>query len=293
MSTTRFALPVVVILLVAACSASAAPPSGSPTGSRAPSPSPTIAGIQHATGPGDVVLRMEQGGGFVNPEFLLTNGPLFTLYGDGTIVFRDDRVAPPESTDGINRALPYKTARLSEQQIQALLESAITEGRLGVARALYDPGNIADAGSTTFTLDAGGVKKTVSVVALGMESWPGPDAPVVASMAKLADRLRAFDENGTFPTQTYAPAGYRALLWENAGGGAEPHAWPWPELKATDFVAPAGDGPSFPRRVMTPADAAKLGIKGIEGGVMAFPIKAPDGKIYNFALRPLLPDEAG
>ncbi|MFL5680698.1 MAG: hypothetical protein ACJ77B_08860, partial [Chloroflexota bacterium] len=82
MSTTRFALPVVVILLVAACSASAAPPSGSPTGSPAPSPSPTVAGIQHATGPGDVVLRMEQGGGFVNPEFLLTNGPLFTLYGD-------------------------------------------------------------------------------------------------------------------------------------------------------------------------------------------------------------------
>src|SRR5207244_118611 len=77
MSTTRFALPVVVILLVAACSAAAAPPSSSPSGSPAPSPSPTVAGIDHPTGARDVVLRMEQGGGFVNPEFVITNGPLF------------------------------------------------------------------------------------------------------------------------------------------------------------------------------------------------------------------------
>jgi len=292
MSTARFALPVAVILFVTACSAPTTPPTGSPSGSATPSPVPTIAGIDHQTGASDVILRLEQGGGFVPAEFLVTTAPLFTLYGDGTIVFRDDRVAPPESTDGINRSLPFKTARLSEQQIQALLDSAINQSRLGVARALYDPGTVADAGSTTFTLDAGGAEKKVSVVALGMtESWQGPDAQIVGALSKLADRLRAFDENGTFPTQKYVPTRYRALLWEFVGAGVEPRAWPWPELTVADFVAPAGDGPSFPRRVMTADDAAKLGVKDIEGGVIPFPIKAPDGTIHNFALRPLLPDE--
>lgn len=297
MSNARFALPVVVLLLAAGCAAPAAPPSGSgstpPSASASPSPAPTVAGIDHATGHGDVLLRLEQGGGLIGPEWFVTNAPIFTLYGDGTIIFRNDRESPPEPTDGVARNLPFRTARLSEDQIQSLLDSAINEGGLGVARGLYDPGNIADAGSTIFTIHAGGVEKTVSVVALGMQDQPGPDSAILTALARLADRLRQLDEGGLYATEKYMPDRYRALLWEQGfASETPPRAWPWPELKVSDFMAPAGDGPTFPRRVMSPAEAAKLGIPNIEGGFQPLPMKGPDGKTYSFALRPLLPDEA-
>ena len=46
--------------------------------------------------PTDVILRYDEGGGFVMPAFAAANVPHFTLYGDGTVVFRDPAVeAPP------------------------------------------------------------------------------------------------------------------------------------------------------------------------------------------------------
>jgi len=67
-----------IIVLAVACTGgapaatntpSAAPPSASPAGS--PSASPGAFGaIEHATGASDVLLRYDQGGGFVMPGFL-------------------------------------------------------------------------------------------------------------------------------------------------------------------------------------------------------------------------------
>ena len=48
---------------------------------------------------------------------------------------------------------------------------------------------------------------------------------------------------------------------------------------------------SFPTRTMTPAEVAKLGLTGIEGGEQGLVLAGPDGKAYGFLLRPLLPDE--
>ena len=66
---------------------------------------PAFGAIEHPTGPTDVVLRYEEGGGFVMPAFLATQAPHFTLYGDGTIVFRNpmhgsaraDRIGLPDA----------------------------------------------------------------------------------------------------------------------------------------------------------------------------------------------------
>ena len=286
----------VVILLVAACAASSGPPAGSTSPSAVvnPSPSPTISGIDHPTGATDVVLRMEESGGFVRPEFLLTQGPIFTLYGDGSVIFRDNRESAPEPIEGVARALPYKTARLTEQQIQTFLDQAINGGALGIARANYDPGTVADVPATTFTLNAGGLAKTVSVVALGMEVKPGPDALTLTALAKLGDRLRQFDQGGTFQTDTYKAARYRGTLWDSGFvSDAGPTAWPWPHLTPSDFTAPENaEALIFPRRTLTADEAAQLGIPGFEGGLQQVSLKGPDGKVYSFALRPLLPDES-
>src|SRR6202008_3792792 len=65
------------LLLAAPCArpASSAPPvgspgSGSPGSSAPPSAAPSIEGIDHPTGATDVVLQLEEGGGFVPIDFL-------------------------------------------------------------------------------------------------------------------------------------------------------------------------------------------------------------------------------
>ena len=229
------------------------------------------------------------------PNALVTEGPIFTLYGDGTIVFRDTTSAsPPEAADGLGRGLPYRIARLSEPQIQSLIGSAINDGALGIARAQYLNPRVADAPTTVFTIHAGTLNKTVTVMGLGIDlEGTGPDAQILNAMAKLAERLGNFSGGTGFETQAYLPDRYRALLLEAPmGGGPAPVVWPWSDIKPADFAAPADpDAISFSRRTITAADAAKLNLKQIEGGLMGIPAKAPDGTVYTIALRPLLPDE--
>ena len=282
--------PALALLLVGC--ASSATPTTSPASSATATPVPSLA-IDHKTGATDVVLRYDQGGGFIAPWAIVTQAPIFNLYGDGTVVFRDVTAAPPQVEDGLGRGTPYRTARLSEPQIQALLQQAINDGGLGIARPQYTNDRIADAPTTVFTVHAGGLDKTVSAYGLGIDQQPGPDAAVLTALAKLAERLGQFNSAG-FETQPYVPARYRAMLLDPQMVGAvhKPIAWPWPEIKTTEFTAPANpEGGPFPRRVVTAADVAKLNLTQIEGGLMGIPVTAPDGKVYALALRPLLPDE--
>ena len=105
-------------LIVVACSGSAS--SGSPGPSSAPSSVPSappsaspgaVGAIEHATGATDVLLRLEEGGGFVAPSFLATQAPIFTLYGDGTIVFRNPMKEGPPPVGDVFRSTPFRTAR--------------------------------------------------------------------------------------------------------------------------------------------------------------------------------------
>ena len=76
---------------------------------------------------------------------------------------------------------------------------------------------IADASTAVFTIDAGGIKKIVSVYALGLEMEGVADGPARAAFKKLADRLSDFDQGGTIPTDVYEPAAYRGVLFERPG----------------------------------------------------------------------------
>jgi hypothetical protein len=288
MPTLRTPVLAGVLLLLAACSGAAtSPPSSSP----APTATRSL-GIDHATGAADLVLRYDQVGGFIAPSATITRGPIFSLFGDGTIVFRDSTEAPPQTADGLGRGTPYRTARLSEPQMQVLLQQAINDGALGIARAEYRNDRVADAPTTMFTLHAGGLDKSVSVMALGIDPAPGPDSITLTALAKLAERLSQFNAGTGFDTQVYVPDRYRAFLMDAPmGGGRAPIAWPWPLIKPADFAVPADALVSFPIRTVTAADVAKLKLEQVEGGLMGISVKAADGKVYSFALRPLLPDE--
>jgi hypothetical protein len=288
----------VTSIAVAACGIAASPgpsmsagaspgPGASPAASPSAAPPSTVP-IEHAFGRTDVVFRFEEGGGFVPIGFFATEAPIFTLYGDGTVIFKDGNAAPPPESDGIIRTPPYRTVTLTEEQIQAFLLSAISDGGLGVAKAYYEsPG--ADLPTATFTITAGGLTKSVSVLALGMDRGDGPDAPVLGALAALGDRIRDFgrevDGEGV-----WTPDRWRGVLTPDAFN--PPRAWPWPDISPADFIQhPEPDAPRFPVRTMSADEIAALDLRDIEGGFSSLSITGPDGKPYVFALRPLFPDE--
>ena len=219
--------------------------------------------------------------------------PPFTLYGDGTVVFRNPTLEPPPAVGPVMVGNPMRTARLDEDQIQDLLNFALTEGGLGVAKLQYDNPMLADAGTAIFTIRAGGLDKTVNVYALGLDDPNVPDRPARAAFTKLSERLTNFDQDGTFATDVYVPSGYRGILLDTGGfPGEAPIEWPWADIKPADFIGDEATG-VLPTRVMTAEELAVLGIDGIEGGFQGMTLVDPDdpAKTYSFGVRPLLPDE--
>lgn len=294
--TLSLLLPAVV-LAVAACSGGAGPssspaPSGAP--SDAPSPSPDAQLLEHPTGATDVVLRYEETGGFMMAGFAATLVPHFTLYGDGTIVYRDPTQEAPPMEGSVMKSNPLRTAKLTEEQIQDLLNLALGEGGLAVARPEYRNDMISDASTAIFTVNAGGVTKQVSVYALGLEVDPSvPDGPALKAFSTLAQSLTSLESGGRVTGVDYEPTAYRGVLLESPGmvdPGIRP--WPWTELTPADFAPDADpNGVQFPHRTFTPAEVEALGISGFEGGLNGISLTGPDGMTYSFALRPLLPDE--
>ncbi len=206
-------------------------------------------------------------------------------------------VFPQPDANGVVKAIPWRTAKLDESQIQELLAFALGQGGLGTARDSYIAGGIADAPDTIFTIGAGGVAKTVTVNALGMDTQAGPDTVARAAFATLAARLQDFDRGGTIDSDVYHADRSRGILSErDAAAGVPVLDWPWPAIKPADFLAGANDGsgtggPTVPHRTMTADEVAALTLSGIEGGVQGVTIRGPDGKVYSFATRPLLVDE--
>ncbi|MEO5940199.1 MAG: hypothetical protein ABIZ72_04590 [Candidatus Limnocylindrales bacterium] len=270
-------------------------PSGSPTssGGNPASPGPTVGAIEHLTGATDVVLRIEQGGGFVPMEFQATNAPGFTLYGNGVVVFQPTVSTFPEpDANGVARLVPWRTGRLDETQVQELLEFALTNGGLGTARDAYLANGIADAPNTIFTIHAGGIDKTVVVNALSEESKPGPDTLARSAFLRLAKRLQDFDQGGTIPADVYQADRFRGvLIARDDQPGTVTIGWPWAALDPADFEEGPPDNPGLPHRTLTATEIAELKLENIAGGVQGIVLKAPDGKLYSFILRPLLGDE--
>jgi len=296
LSTMRRPFLAMLPLLAVACGGGGASATSQPSTVPTASASPSVGGsggIEHATGPTDVLLRFEQGGGFVPPTFLAIEAPSFSLYGDGTVVFRNPTQDPLPPVGSVSPERSFRTARLSEDQIQAVLKDALGKGGLGTARTEYPNNQIADAPTALFTINAGGVSKRVSIYALGLETPDSPDAPARAAFQALAQRLQDFDQGGAFSTSEYAPERYRGILMD--GGPAAPDAkpWPWPDLKPADFVAnPDPNASQFPSRVLSVAEVEAIGISPYRGGFQGLTLVGPDdGKSYSFALRPLLPDE--
>ena len=166
-----------LVLVLAACSssgASSAPPaaSGAPSSppSGAPSASPaTVGAIEHKTGPTDVILRYDEGGGFVMPAWTARRHrpSRSTATARSSSATRTQEALP--AVGSVMPLHPFRTAKMNEEQIQDAARFALGEGGLGAARPEYLDMMVSDASTAVFTVNAGGLAKTVSVYALGLE----------------------------------------------------------------------------------------------------------------------------
>jgi hypothetical protein len=278
-------------LLLATVVSGASAQSGSPgvVAPGAPTPAGTpvpIGKIGHPTGATDVVLRMESGGGMIRYGYF-SQAPVFTLYGDNTVIFR-----PSTPSDG-SALTPFQQAVMSPEQVDALLAYALGPGYLTDARTQYSDMMVSDAPTTVFTVNANGLNRSISVYALGMGDTTGPDAQAYAAMSSLGQLLATFEEQvakgQVQSVQVYQPSGYRAYLTESGPGQPDVMAWPWDDLIPADFTADPND-PSVRVAELTPDQVAKLTAVP-SGGFYSIPLQAADGTFYNLALRPLLPGD--
>jgi hypothetical protein len=314
-SLSSVATTIVVSLLVSGCASAtspapvttspqvweprgATPPLTSSPATSEPTGTP-IAVIDHATGPADILLRFDNGPGdygiceLCGGWSLFTPGPEFTLYGDGTVIVRNELAKPPPAEGPIMRAHPFRSAHLDEDQVQSLLRFAIGEGGLGTARERYNTRVDNDeTGHAVFTIRAGGLDKTVEI--------GGNANPFEA----LADHLLNIDRDGNVPTQVWAPDRYWGLLIEVTSlvevgvlpdpGEANVVPWPWPEIPPWVSGSATFPGPEIQRRAMQGDEAAVLGLADNGGVVQRIYLRGPDDKtIYSFSLWPMLPDETG
>lgn len=227
--------------------------------------------------------------GFVPVEWALTEAPSFILYGDKRLIFRpslgsDQQFGPGGSRPG------FVLAQMNADQVDALLRFALGPGGLLDARESYTDMMVADASTTTFTIDAGGVRKTVEAYALGPDA-EGPDATILGRLSELADLLGSFEAQvaagNVVSSEQYVPEKYRAWLTEAFGEGPITE-WPWDDLDPDDFETPPD---SFARLAsLSPEQVAHITDEPT-GGVMGIVLEADDGQLYSISVRPLLPGE--
>jgi len=262
--------------------------------------------IEHPTGATDVVLRFDAGPDYSFGDLtgiLFMPGPEFTLYGDGTVIVRDDRAAPPSPDGPVFRGQPFRIGHLDEGQIQSLLRFALVDGGLQDARDRYETPDVDSFGYSIFQLRAGGLDKRVAIV--------GSTSP----FDSLADKLRHVDREADIATQAFMSDRYwgvllNAQMWLDGGhlpavpsAGSAP--WPWAGIGTANFayrndryyvldgepVDPMTPGDN--RRVMSADEAAVLGLSNDGGVVQGIHLLGPDRKVYWFSLWPMLPDEPG
>lgn len=278
-----------IALLVAACQAGATP---------GPTPTPSSPGIIHPTGAAEIVVRIENGGGFVGPGWTVRQLPWLSIYGDGRVM-----VLGPQIEIYPGPALPnVVTFRISEEGLQKVLEEALAAGLLG-ADAHYDYPGIADAGTTTFTVVAGGKQHVVSAYALfeggALDDRLDPDT-LRARTALLTFQERALDLRswlGSAVIEPESPYRFEALrIFVTGRQPADPQIQPgfadWPlATQLSGFGAPTGGLLDARCGVVSGEELATL--RPAVQGSNELTVWRSGAKEYQLILRPLLPDEMG
>jgi hypothetical protein len=292
-----------VAVLGTACGTRAPGSGGGPTtGGGGPTTGPTTpvpSGISHPSGSNDLILRIEDVGGFVAPQALLQRLPTFSLYGDGTLITTgaQTEIYPQPALP------PLLVQHLNEDAVQRILQLAKDAGLLG-KDATYSVFGVADAPTTVFTVDADGGRHVVQAYALGFDGGHLPPGHAEARKALVKFEHQMTDLDTTLPAGSFDqprpwdPTGLRLFVTKGdpstAGPTQQPIAWPLDQPLDT-FGDPFGTKgqPGSDTRCGTVqgADLETL-LPAVQHATQISPW-TDAGSTYGIAFRPLLPEESG
>jgi hypothetical protein len=259
-------------------------------------------GTGHPTGKADVVLRIETGGGFVTPQYNLTQPPGFTLYGDGTVIETGPMIEiyPQPAMPNLQQAT------ISQKAVDKVLAAAKQAG-LFTNDVDYGLPGITDVGTTTITINADGKTYISSIYALGFEQMPeggpvdGLTSQQIAARAKVNEFTAKTGDLDTFlgTTLKWQQYAFTSLaIFSRADDPANPVYdttqvqpnrldWPLGDIATLgEAVQPEG----FRRFVVTGQDLTKL--QPLLGQATEITLWKSGEREYYLYFRPLLPDES-
>lgn len=267
-------------------------------------------GTDHPTGADELVLRVEETGGFVPQTFLFTNIAGFSLLGNGRVVTQGPQIEifPPPALPSLNEVT------ITEEGIQRVLDEAEKAGLFGPDHH-YEYDVVADAPTTVFTLVAEGKRHRISAYALGFgdeapaeggETPPPPPgqtaeerearAKLQAFRAKLGD-LRSWLPTGSVSEEkTYEFDQMRVFVVRSRAGSEpqdpEPQRRPWPlSQDPASFGDPVENAENTRCGVLQGEDLdamLKAAQRANTNTIWTF-----ENREYNAYFRPMLPDETG
>jgi|SRR5579884_2924422 len=266
----------------------------------------TPAAIAHSTAPDQALIRVDLSGGFVAPQSLIQQMPLFVLYGDGSAITQGPHIAIYPGP-----ALPnLLVTRLNEDGIQAVLRAAQDAGLLDGDHTYPGP-HVSDMPTTVFTVHANGRTTVVSAYALGFEAnQPNLPVPDRAARAKLTDFLGHVTSLSSVlpaadiaqPESSYTIERLQIISQPAAAEGTPQPGTPalggeadWPlSTPLAQFGVPSAAAAVLPQGrcgVVAGADAHTL-VAALQRA-NELTLWRSGGALYRVYARPLLPDESG
>jgi hypothetical protein len=217
---------------------------------------------------------------------------MFALYADGRLI-----VPGPQIEIYPGPALPNLQMRtVSSEGIRAIVAAAQAAGLLGPDRR-YDAIRVADAPTTTFTLEAAGARHVVSVQALGIEPAQGGTPEETDARKKLEDLQSKLTD-----LQSWLPAG--SLGPEEPFATDELRVYVFRYQPPQDLMEKTIDWPLGSFQGFDPLTGnAEIRCGAVSGSGLKAVLTAAgqaneltpwgaDGERWTLVFRPLLPDES-
>jgi hypothetical protein len=257
--------------------------------------------IEHPGGDA-VVLRIESVGGLLPADQQQMARPAFLMVGDGRVfvTFPVAAIYPGPAM------VPFHVRRLNESGIQRVLQRVASTGLFGESHVYRSSAPVMDAGSTVFTLRAGGKEVTVTVDVLGINFVDPPRGMTAEEVGvrRMFDELASWLDGleRVLPADSWVDVGWHEhrpdalrLVVRNADadplgeGGLDVELANWPlRDDAATFGHPL-DLPGSRCAVVTGNDAdAWLAVLAAASQITRF---TQDGHKYAVDARPLLPGE--
>jgi hypothetical protein len=255
--------------------------------------------IDHTTGRDEVLVKISNEGGFVPLEWTYTNLPIFSLYGDGTLVLPGPQIElyPGPALPAISRR------QIDEAGIQAILQEALATTE-DIPADLDDLGfaGIADASTTVIRVSAAGVDRTIRAYALGElterpDGMPEREYRARRELLELVTQLSALEpwlpDGSVGPEGAYEARSARVFVgtYRHVDDLAQqPKSWPLDD-GLPGFGGPADGSGRFRCGVLGGTDW--IDVRDAASTANELTPWTDAGAEYSILFRPLLPDESG